>query len=344
MPRSTRRTLSQRELNRATLARQLLLRRSALSVPKAVERLCAMQAQAPNAPYVGLWSRLEGFDRPKLTRALERRQVTRSTLFRMTVHLVAASNQPSFARLAHDQWREDFLREGLPWDDLVARVERLTGDGPVTYGELEAAMPELGGRPFRVRCITPLIHVPPSGTWGRQRIRLTTAARWLPAAAPSAEDAAEALVRSYLGAFGPATKADLRQFSGLRVGVVDEAVDRVRPRLRSFEADDGRALLDLPRAPRPSAGTRAPIRFLPKWDALLLSHKDRTRVLPVEYRPTVIRGGDVLETFLVDGLVAGSWRFTGGRVKTTSFAPLPHTARREVDDEARRLAAFLAEA
>src|SRR5919109_2862416 len=114
LPRSTRRTLSQRELNCATLARQLLLRRSRLSVPKAVERVCAMQAQAPNAPYIGLWSRLEGFDKAKLTRALERRQVTRSTLFRMTVHLVAASNQPAFARLMHDQWRGGLFPAGAP--------------------------------------------------------------------------------------------------------------------------------------------------------------------------------------------------------------------------------------
>ena len=342
MPRSTRRTLSQRELNRATLARQLLLRRSRLSVPKAIERVCAMQAQAPNAPYIGLWSRLEGFDKAKLTRALERRQVTRSTLFRMTVHLVAASNQPAFARLMHDQWREEFVREGLPWDELTTRVERLVEDGPVTYADLEAAMPELGMRPFRVRCITPLVHVPPSGTWGRPRIRLTTAERWLAAATPTPEEAAETLIRSYLGAFGPATKADLRQFSGLRVGVVEETLERLRPSLAAFEAEDGRELLDLPRAPRPPAGTPTPVRFLPKWDALLLAHRDRTRVLPEAYRSTVIKGGDVVETFLVDGLVAGEWRRLKDRGLAKPYEPLPARARRDVDAEARRLAAFLA--
>ena len=331
-----------RALNRATLARQLLLRRSRVAVPKAVDRLCAMQAQAPNAPYVGLWSRLENFDRAQLTRALERRQVTRSTLFRVTVHLVSAANQPAFARLTHDQWREDFVREGLPLDEMIERVERLAENGTLTYGELEAAMPELGERRFRVRCLTPLVHVPPSGTWRSPRIKLTTARRWLRIEAPDAAEAAKTLVRSYLGAFGPATRADVLRFSGLRVGTIDPALEALDDDLRHFEDEQGRELLDLPRAPRPAPDTPAPVRFLPKWDSLLLSHADRTRVLPEEYRSTVIKGGDVLETFLVDGLVAGSWRLTNGKIQLEPFAPLPRSVRRELDDEGRRLASFVA--
>jgi hypothetical protein len=338
----SRKTLSQRELNRATLARQLLLERSSLSVPRAVDRLCAMQAQAPNAPYIGLWSRLENFEHARLSRALERRQVTRSTLFRVTVHLVSAANQPAFARLTHDQWREDFAREGLPLDEMVERVERLAENGTFTYGELEAAMPELGERPFRVRCLTPLVHVPPSGTWRRPRIKLTTAQRWLGAEAPDAAAAAKTLVRSYLKAFGPATRADVLRFSGLRVGTIDPALEALDTEVRRFQDDQGRELLDLPRAPRPAPDTSAPVRFLPKWDALLLSHADRTRVLPEEYRSTVIKGGDVLETFLVDGLVAGSWRIMNRKIQREPFAPLPLAVRRELDNEGRRLAAFVA--
>lgn len=329
-------------LNRATLARQLLLRRSRVSVPKAVDLLCAMQAQAPNAPYIGLWSRLENFDQAKLTRALEQREVTRSTLFRATVHLVAASNQPAFARLTHDQWREDFMREGLPLDEMIERVERLAEQGTFTYGELEAAMPELGERRFRVRCLTPLVHVPPSGTWRKPRIKLTTATRWLGIEAPDAALAARTVVRSYLAAFGPAMRADVLRFSGLRVGAIDPALEALGKDLRLFQDEQGRELLDLPRAPRPAPDTPAPVRFLPKFDALLLSHADRTRVLPEEYRSTVIRGGDVLETFLVDGLVAGSWRLEDGKVKLEPFAPVPFAIRRELDDEGRRLAAFVA--
>lgn len=331
-----------RALNRATLARQLLLERSRLSVPAAVERVGAMQAQWPPAPYIGLWSRLEGFRQKQLTRALERRRVTRSTLFRMTVHLVAATDQPAFARLVHDQWREDFLREGVPVGELEQRIERLADDGLFTYADLNAALPELEPRGFRVRCVTPLVHVPPSGTWGRPRIKLTTAERWLGVPMPPPEEAAEHVIRSYLRAFGPASRADLLQFSGLRVAALDPALEALRPSLLSLETDDARReLLDLPRAPRPDPATRAPVRFLPPFDALLLSHRDRTRVLPEDYRSRVIRGGDVRPTFLVDGLVAGEWRREDGKVKVEPYAPLPAGVRREVDGEARRLAAFL---
>ena len=331
-----------RALNRATLSRQLLLERSPLSVPAAVERLGAMQAQDAKAPYVGLWSRLEGFRLEQLTGALERKRVTRSTLFRMTVHLVSAKDQPAFARLVHDQWREDFERGGLAVEELEARIERLADDGLFTYADLNRVLPELEPRGFLVRCLTPLVHVPPSGTWGQARVKLTTAERWLGVPMPPTEAAAERVIRSYLRAFGPATRADLLQFSGLRVSALDPALDRLRPSLTRLEAEDGRELLDLPRAPRPDATTPAPVRFLPPFDALLLSHRDRTRVLPEEYRSSVIRGGDVRPTFLVDGLVAGEWRREGEKVKVEPYAPLPAGARREVDGEARRLAAFLA--
>jgi len=335
------RPFTRRELNRATLARQLLLERSRLAVPKAVERVGAMQAQAPNAPYVGLWSRLEGFDRSKLTKALERRQVTRSTLFRVTVHLVSARDQPAFARPNHEQWREEFLREGLPYDELVDRIERIAQDGHFTYADLEEAMPELGVRKHRVRCFVPLVHVPPSGTWGKPRIKLTTAERWLGPTIPTADEAGKQVVRRYLQAFGPATRADLLLFSHLRAATIDSALEALDGELRLFEDEEGRTLLDVPRAPRPAAATPAPVRFLPKWDAILLSHKDRTRVMPPEYQREVINGGDVKETFLVDGLVAGTWRHVKGKIELAPFAPLPGRARRELEDEGRRLAAFL---
>jgi hypothetical protein len=325
-------------LNRATLARQLLLQRARLSVPKAVERLCAMQAQWPRSPYIGLWSRLEGFEKTKLDRSLERRAVTRSTLFRVTVHLVSATNQPAFAALTHAQWRDDFVREGVPLNDLVARVERLAAEGTFTYADLAAIAPELGDRPFRVRCLTPLVHVPPSGTWTQTRVRLTTARRWLGPGAPA--DPGTTLIRSYLRAFGPATRADLLRFSGLRVGLLDPALEALTPQLRRFRDEQDRVLFDLPRLPLPAPETPAPVRFLPRWDALLLSHDDRSRVLPAEYQSTVIKGGDVLATFLVDGRVAGSWHFDGGKVKLEPFAPLPRAARRALEVEAGRLAAF----
>jgi hypothetical protein len=318
-----------------------LLERSRLSVPRSVERLCALQAQSAPEAYIGLWSRVNGFRREQLTRALERRQVVRATLFRITIHFVSATNHPGFAALTHRRWREDFLREGIPVDELAERVERLAENGTATYAELSAVAPELGSRQFRVRCVTPLVHVPPSGTWGHTRVRVTTAHRWLGGAAPAPAEAAALLVRRYLGAFGPATRQDLLKFAGLRVADITPGLESLDAGLRRFRDEEGRELLDLPRAPRPGADTPVPVRFLPRWDALLLSHADRTRVLPSEYHGSVIKGGWVHPTFLVDGIVAGLWRHENEKVKVEPFAPLPRTVRRELDDEARRLAAFL---
>jgi uncharacterized protein YcaQ len=334
------RSFTLRELNRATLARQLLLNRARLPVPRAVERLCAMQAQSAPEAYIGLWSRLAGFTRAKLTRALEQRQVVRATLFRITIHFVTATDHGAFAVLNHRRWHDDLQRQGIPVDELAGRIERLAERGPFTYAEANAVAPELNVRPFLVRCLTPLVHVPPSGTWGHPRVRVTTAERWLGRPAPSQAEAAALLVRRYLGAFGPATRRDLLAFSGLRVSDVGPGLELLDGELQRFVDEEGRELLDLPRAKRPTADTRAPVRFLPKWDALLLSHADRTRVLPEEYRSVVITGGWVHPTFLVDGLVAGRWRFEDGKVKTEPFAPLPRRVRRELEEEACRLARF----
>jgi uncharacterized protein YcaQ len=336
------RRFTAKELNRATLARQLLLERAQLSVPRAVERLCAMQAQSAPEAYIGLWSRLAGFTRAKLTRALEQRQVVRATLFRITIHFVAATDHGAFAVLNHRRWRDDLQRRGIPVDEVARRIERLAERGPFTYAVASAVAPELAERPFLVRCLTPLVHVPPSGTWGHSRVRVTTAQRWLGRPAPSQPEAAALLVRRYLGAFGPATRRDLLAFSGLRAADVSPGLELLDGELRRDVDEEGRELLDLPRAPRPAADTPAPVRFLPKWDALLLSHADRTRVLPPEYRQAVITGGWVHPTFLVDGVVAGRWRVESGKVRLQPFAPLPRGARRDLADEARRLAAFLA--
>jgi hypothetical protein len=343
LPPSTPRTLSQRELNRATVARQLLLRRARLPIPKAVERLCAMQAQDARAPYIGLWSRVEGFRREQLTRVYERRRVVRGTLFRVTIHLVSAQDYAGFAMRMQSRWRDEFANWGLPAEELASRIEALAERGPFTYAEANAAAPELPERlRWRVRCLTPLVHVPPAGTWGTARVKVTTAERWLGAQAPAARESAALLVRRYLAAFGPATRDDLLRFAGLRVKDVQAGFEELEPQLLRFESEDGRALYDLRRAPRPPAATPAPVRFLPMWDHLLLAYDDRTRVLPPEYRSAVIKkNGDVLQTFLVDGLVAGLWRVEDSRVKVEPFAPLPRGVRRQLDDEAGRLASFL---
>ena len=343
MPRSTARALSQRELNRATLARQLLLERARLPVPRAVERLGAMQAQSPKAPYIGLWSRLEGFRREQLTRAYERKRVVRSTLFRVTMQLVSTADHPSFAALMHARWRDEFANWKLPADEWAARIVRLARDGPFTYAAANAAVPELPARyRWRVRCLTPLVHVPPAGTWGNHRIHVTTAERWLGPSMVELRAAAALLVKRYLAGYGPASKADLLRFSGLRAGDVSAGFEELEPKLVEFEAEDGRTLFDLRRAKRPPEDTPAPVRFLPEWDHLILALDERTRVLPADVAPVVIKkNGDVLPTFLVDGVVAGLWRNEDGKVKTEPFAPLPLAARRELAEEGSRLAAFL---
>ena len=301
MPRSTARALSQRELNRATLARQLLLERARLPVARAVERLCAMQAQSAKAPYAGLWSRLEGFRREQLTRAYERKRVVRSTLFRVTMQLVSAADHPSFAALMHARWRDEFANWKLPAEEWSRRIVRLAEDGPFTYAAANAAVPELPERyRWRVRCLTPLVHVPPAGTWGNHRIHVTTAEQWLGASEVDTRAAAALLIERYLAGYGPASKADLQRFSGLRAGDVNAGFEELEPRLIQFEAEDGRTLFDLRRAKRPPADTPAPIRFLPEWDHLILGFDERSRVLPPDVAPAVIKkNGDVLPTFLV---------------------------------------------
>ncbi len=331
-------------LNRATLARQLLLERVRLPVTRAVERLCAMQAQSSNAPYVGLWSRLERFERDELTRAYERRQVARATLFRVTIQLVSARDHAAFATLMHRRWRDEFASWELPAEEWAGRIHALAGHGPFTYADANRAVPELPERyRFRVRCLTPLVHVPPAGLWGQVRVRATTAERRLGFEPVEPREAAALLVRRYLAGYGPASRKDLLRFTGLRVKDVAAGFEELEPQLVQLEADDGRALFDLRRAPRPPAETPAPVRFLPEWDHLILGFDERARVLPPEYRQAVIMAnGDVYRTFLVDGMVAGTWGYKDGKVNVNAFAPLPRTVRREVDDEARRVAAFTA--
>jgi Winged helix DNA-binding domain len=300
-----------------------------------------MQAQDPKAPYLGLWTRLDGFRKEQLTRAYERKQVVRGTLFRVTVQLVAAADHPGFAVVMEQRWKDEFANWGLPRDELAARIRRLAEDGPFTMGKANAITPELPERyRWRVRCLTPLIHVPPAGTWGTVGIRATTSERWLGVPPPDPAEGATLLVRRYLAAYGPASREDLLRFAGLRVKDVQAGFDALD--LLRFEAEDGRTLYDLKRAPRPPADTRAPVRFLPMWDHLLLGYDERSRTLPDEYRPAVIqKNGDVRQTFLVDGVVAGLWSYEDGKVATEPFAPLPRTVRREVEGEAGRLAAFL---
>lgn len=338
--------LTQRELNRTTLLRQLLLRRERLSTVRAVERLAGLQAQLPSSPYLALWARVEGFERPALERALKQRRIVKALLMRATMHLVSARDYPYLdAAVRETRTLVRTRTTARPRDELVESVVAMARERPRTRTEI---MDALG---FHSR--TQDAHELRTYSWvvALGRLEQTPesafyAFRGSPTYEPAdhehpplAEAAAYA-IRRYLAAFGPATRADVSQWSGVPIRDLAPGLESIR--LRTFRDEQGRELLDLPRAPLAPADAPAPPRLLPRWDELLLAHKDRTRVLPDEYRKTVIhRNGDVQQTFLVDGVVAGLWRREGGKVVLEPFAPLPRAARRNLEDEAGRLAAWL---
>jgi len=339
------RVLTRAELNRALLARQMLLERVDISIPRALERIAGLQAQYAPAMYIGLWSRLKGFERDHLTRALEERTVVQGTLMRVTIHLVSAGDYWPFAIAVREARRKLWLRgqaRRLGQDDesLTAAAEELRqrlGDGPLQRKEVE----ELVGRSgiTAVGLWLDLVRVPPSGTWERRRADLYAAADlWIKPINVASNEASEHLVHRYFAGFGPATKADIASWSGLAPGEVATVVDRLD--LRRFRSEGGEELLDLPDAPLPDRDTPAPVRFLPTWDATLLVHARRTGILPEEYRPLVFntKTPHSVNTFLVDGSVAGTWRYDDGRVQLEPFGELDESTWEQLRDEAEALA------
>jgi Winged helix DNA-binding domain len=345
VPAKPARTLSRRELNRALLARQLLLERGRRNLPRTLERLGGLQAQYAPSMYVGLWSRVEGFERDDLTRALERRAVVQATLMRATIHLISARDYwpltTAIGKRRRDWW-VSVHRDGPRPREMAEAARRLRtflADGPRRRAEIE----ELLGRPraLGVGMWLELVRVPPSGTWERRRADLYAAAEdWLGPPDVAPEQALELLVRRYLSGFGPAAVADVANWAGLTPRDLEPALERLD--LRRFRAETGEELLDLPRAPRPAPDTPAPVRFLPTWDATLLAHARRTSILPDEHRSKVFhtRTPHSVGTFLVDGAVAGTWRYEKGRVLTESFGRLDAATRRELGEELERLTEF----
>jgi Winged helix DNA-binding domain len=341
------RILTTRELNRALLARQLLLERPRLPVARAVERVAGLQAQDPQAPYVGLWTRVDGLRRQDVTRALHRRRVVKATLMRATLHLVSARDYALFLSALlpslREYWRRYVRNRGsVPDVERLARRALAFADRPRSAAEMRSL---LGGDDewWRVRMHAPFIHAPTGEGWAfGRRPAFVSAESWLARPLESAAEGAVHLLRRYLRAFGPATLQDAVIWSGLTLNALRPAAEALSTRLRRFRDERGRLLLDLRGAPLPDPDTRVPPRLLPAFDNALLSHVDRTRILSDDYRRAVIRGGLVDPVVLVDGFVCGRWRLEGGNVRFEAFEPWPRSVERELRREGERLAAFAA--
>jgi len=341
--------LSTRALNRALLARQMLLERSSLSLTEVMERMGGIQMQYAPAGYIGLWSRMRDFERPMLTQALEERQAIQATLMRATIHTVSAADYwPMMAgvRRVNREWYARVQRDIAAADvEAVAlAVREELADGPLRMAELTD---RLTARGFPPRASSwaglwvDMVRVPPSGTWERRRADLYGLAdHWLTPVPVTEDEGIRHLIRRYLGAFGPAALKDIAGWMGLNVGQMKHVADRME--LRRLSDEHRKPLFDLPDAPLPDPETPAPPRFIAVWDAMLLVHARRTQVLPEAYRPLVFntKTPHSVNTFLIDGQVAGTWRFDEGEIRLSPLRDLTATERQALDAEAHRLSAF----
>ncbi len=351
------RVLTPRELNRTLLARQMLLERANISILEAIERLVGLQAQTPNAPYIGLWTRLAIFQRNDLVQLLEQHKVVRATLMRSTLHLVTAKDylllrpalQPALTRALY----AFFGKAGreIEIEPLVSAARAYIEEKPRTFTEIRAHLTELNPdtdpalMAYVVRTHLPLVQIPPGGAWnfaGSPAHDL--AERWLGQPLATPEEGFRYLVFHYLAAFGPATVRDIQAWSGLTG--LRNALEELRPGLCTFRDEQGNELFDLPDMPLPSANTTAPVRFLPEFDNLILSHAERGRVVVDKYRSSIfLSAGRVRATFLVDGFTAGTWKIerTGKNAKLLiePFETLSNTVCDELVEEGKQLLRFV---
>ncbi|MFE6359115.1 winged helix DNA-binding domain-containing protein [Streptomyces sp. NPDC057806] len=348
--------ISARELNRATLGRQLLLRREPLGAAEAVRRILAVQAQQPASPYLALWNRLAGFAPADLDAAFADRTLLKATLLRITLHAVHREDYPLLREAMRPTLHASrlgyrFAAAGLTPADAAELEPGLLefAAEPRSNGEMTAWLGERVGAERKegawwgLRSFTPLVHAVTGGPWS-----FGTSPAYVAGPEGRAEagpdEALGALALRYLSSFGPASLADLAQFATVQRTRVRAALRALADSLEELHGPDGTVLYDIPGAPRPPADTPAPPRLMAMWDSVLLAHADRARVIPPAYRPLVIRvNGDVLPTLLVDGQVAGVWRPAGGGIEATAFHELPPEVWEGLAQEADSLLTLLAE-
>ncbi|HEX2755039.1 MAG TPA: winged helix DNA-binding domain-containing protein [Candidatus Limnocylindrales bacterium] len=340
----TERILSPRALNRALLARQLLLEGSPLSITDAIERIGGLQTQYAPSGYVGLWTRLAAFRREALTEALDDRSVVQATLLRTTIHMVSRREFWLYAMGIREARRAWALRLGpnaaveasLP--AAADRIRAALAAGPRTVRELDGLVTGFVGK---ASLWVDLVRVPPSGTWERRRAdRLGLAEDWVGPPDATEDEGLAHLVRAYLRAFGPAPWRDIALWAGMSGADVRRGGEGVR--LVRYRDEAGKELVDLPNAPLPDPDTPAPVRFLPHWDAVLLVHARRTGILPEEHRGKVFqtRNPFSVGTVLVDGRVVAGWSLRDGRIVVDPYEEIAAADRRAVEDEGAALEAF----
>jgi hypothetical protein len=350
-------SLTARQLNRATLGRQLLLHRESLDVVEAVRRVVALQAQEAASPYVALWNRVADFDSADLDAAFSDHAVVKASLIRLTLHAVMAEDYPAFHGAMLSSLRASRLNDrryttsGLSTSDADALVPHLVTftARPRTKLEIEDLLAtRLGDRNhprawWALKMFAPLHHSPTGRPWSFSTRASFVAARKTPRR-ESVDESVQRLVLRYLEGFGPASVADFAQFTMLRRPVTQQALRALADKVEALEGPDGSTLFDVPGGLRPAEETPAPPRLMPMWDSVLLAYADRSRVIPPEYRRLVIQqNGDVLPTLLVDGYVAGVWRPVGGGIEATAFHRLSDDAWSGLEAEAAALVALLAD-
>lgn len=355
--------LNLRELNRATLSRQILLARESLPIPTAIERLAGMQAQLASAPFVGLWTRLNNFKREDLAAAIEARSIVKATMMRATLHLCSTEDflrfRSALQPVLSGAGETIAKQRGGNFDHakLLTQARKFISEKPRTFAEISEWLAELmpgedvGALRYTIRTHLPMVQVPVSGGWSYPgKPEFTLAESWIGQMIPpqdkEQEDRLKELVRRYLAAFGPASVNDMQTWSGFKLPLLKEVFESLKPELQTYRDENKRELFDLAGTSLPGEDVPAPIRFLPEFDNLLLSHQKRHRIIADEHKSKVyLPALRVAATFLVDGFVSGVWKVektkTAATLMIEPFGKLAKQDRTALIEEGERLIRFI---